>query len=148
VLHSVEIAPSRLNIEVTESVLMPRPEETRTILATLRALGVRLHMDDFGTGYSSLNCLHSLPMDVLKIDRSFVHNVSLRRDYAAVINAIVALAHNLNMKVIAEGVETADQAAMLCALECDEAQGYFFAKPMSPVDAEKFITVRTPLVTT
>jgi diguanylate cyclase (GGDEF)-like protein len=145
--RAVAIAPNRLNLEVTETALMPHPDETRAILANLRTLGVGLHMDDFGTGYSSLNCLHSLPMDVLKIDRSFIQNVSLRRDYAAVINAIVALAHNLSMKVIAEGVETADQAAMLCALECDQAQGYFFAKPLSAAAAESFITAQTPLVT-
>ena len=146
-LRAVGLAPNRLNLEVTESALMPHPDETRRILTMLRTLGVGLHMDDFGTGYSSLNCLHSLPMDVLKIDRSFINNVSLRRDYAAVINAIVALAHNLNMRVVAEGVETADQAAMLCALECDEAQGFFFAKPLSAPDAESFITAQTPLVT-
>jgi diguanylate cyclase (GGDEF)-like protein len=144
-LHTFHIAPARLNLEVTESVLMPNPPSTHDILNTLHALGVNLHMDDFGTGYSSLNCLHTLPMDVLKIDRSFINNVSERRDYAAVINAIVALAHNLNMKVIAEGVETADQAAMLCALECDEAQGFFFAHPLSAADAEQFMTTRTPL---
>jgi diguanylate cyclase len=146
-LRAVGVAPKRLNLEVTETALMPHPDVTRQILTTLRTLGVGLHMDDFGTGYSSLNCLHSLPMDVLKIDRSFINNVSLRRDYAAVINAIVALAHNLNMKVVAEGVETADQAAMLCALECDEAQGFFFARPLSAADAESFITAQTPLVT-
>jgi diguanylate cyclase (GGDEF)-like protein len=133
------MAPQQLNIEVTESIMMSNPEECRQTLEELRALGVKIHMDDFGTGYSSLNCLHTLPLNVLKIDRSFVHNVSQRRDYAAVIDAIVQLAHNLGMKVVAEGIETADHAAMLCALDCDYGQGYFFSKPLMAEDAAAFI---------
>jgi diguanylate cyclase (GGDEF)-like protein len=141
-LSKNRLAPARFNLEITESIVMTHPEESRQLLDQLIALGISLYMDDFGTGYSSLNCLHTLPLSVLKIDRSFIRNVSERRDYAAVIDAIVALAHNLHMKVVAEGVETADHAAMLCALDCDEAQGFFFAKPLSVPDAEAFILSR------
>jgi diguanylate cyclase len=141
-LTQTGLAPQRLNLEITESILMEQHQTVMQVLQQIRSLGLRVHMDDFGTGYSSLNCLHALPVNVLKIDRSFVHNVSQRRDYAAVINAIITLAHNLGMEVIAEGVETADQVAMLSGLDCDQAQGYFFAKPMPAFEAEAFLLAR------
>jgi EAL domain-containing protein (putative c-di-GMP-specific phosphodiesterase class I) len=135
-----------LNLEVTESTVMEDPDHTRALLKDLRAKGIGIHMDDFGTGYSSLNCLHGLPLTVLKIDRSFIRNVSMRRDYAAVVNAIVSLAHNLHMKVIGEGVESAEHAAVLCALECDFAQGYFFSPAVPAAEAQAFLTrpIATP----
>jgi EAL domain-containing protein (putative c-di-GMP-specific phosphodiesterase class I) len=109
------------------------------IMKQIRKTGVHLHMDDFGTGYSSLSCLHRLPLNVLKIDRSFVTDLSERRDYAAVVNAIVHLAHNLGMKLVAEGVETSEQLTMLQALDCDYAQGYFFGRPVPADEADAFI---------
>jgi diguanylate cyclase (GGDEF)-like protein len=141
-LSHCQLPPNALHLELTESVVMDQPSTSLDILQQLRSIGVHLHMDDFGTGYSSLSYLHKLPLNVLKIDRSFVLNVSERRDYAAVIHAIIQLAHNLGMKVVAEGVELAEHVAMLCALDCDYAQGYLFAKPLPPPDAEEFILAR------
>ncbi len=141
-LRQHDLPADKLQLELTESIVMDRPDESLQILNELKALGVGLHMDDFGTGYSSLSYLHKLPLNVLKIDRSFVHNVSQRRDYAAVINAIIQLAHNLGMKVVAEGVETAEHVAMLCALDCDFVQGYLFSKPLPPQQAEEFMLAR------
>lgn len=143
VLGRTRLPPQRVNLEITESMVMQNLAEMKAKLLEIRAMGLNLHMDDFGTGYSSLHCLHGLPLNVLKIDRSFVHNVSLRRDYAAVIDAIILLAHNLGMKVIAEGVEAAEHVAMLCGLDCDEAQGFLFSKPLTAEEAAAFISQRT-----
>ena len=87
-------------------------------------------MDDFGTGYSSLACLHQFPIDVIKIDRSFITNIERGRDFAALVHAVAQLARNLNIQVVAEGVETADQALILQTLDCEFGQGYFFGKPL------------------
>jgi EAL domain-containing protein (putative c-di-GMP-specific phosphodiesterase class I) len=99
-------------------------------LSRLRVMGCCILMDDFGTGHSSLSCLHRYPIDVLKIDRAFVDTMNSNRDYAAVVHAIVMLAHNLNVRVVAEGVETQQQVAQLQALNCDYAQGYLFSRPV------------------
>ncbi|MGN6368261.1 MAG: GGDEF/EAL domain-containing response regulator [Phycisphaerae bacterium] len=139
ILQEYEIAPGTINLEITESMIMDGADHTRAVLLKLRDLGLGLHMDDFGTGYSSLKCLHALPLNCLKIDRSFVTAMVGRRDYAAIINAIVQLAHSLNMEVVAEGVETPEQAAMILALDCDYAQGYQFAPPLTPEDAETLL---------
>ncbi|NJL32243.1 MAG: EAL domain-containing protein [Phycisphaerales bacterium] len=125
------IKPQQLHLEITESAIMTNPDVAGVQLQSLRALGVKIDIDDFGTGYSSLSYLHRLPLDGLKIDRAFVANLAKRRDYPAVVQAIVALAHNLNMHVVAEGIETRDQLVQLQALECDAGQGYFFAKPLT-----------------
>jgi EAL domain-containing protein (putative c-di-GMP-specific phosphodiesterase class I) len=133
------INPSSLILEMTESVVIQDADFCASLLKEIKKLGVRLHMDDFGTGYSSLSCLHRFPLDGLKIDRSFIQNMSERRDYASVVNAIVHLARNLGMKLIAEGMETPDQVALLQAMECDLAQGFFFDRPRSVQGAEEFI---------
>ena len=138
-LAKTNVRPQQVNLEVTESVMMNNPQEIRELLLGLKELGVGLQMDDFGTGYSSLHCLHGLPLDVLKIDQSFIRHVSLRRDYAAVIHAIIQLAHNLEMKVVAEGVELPEHVAILSGLDCDAVQGFLFAKPMSADEAETYI---------
>lgn len=138
-LRETSLSPSQLVLEITESTVMSNMENGLVLLNNLRNIGICLSMDDFGTGYSSLSCLHRFPLNSLKIDRSFIMNLSTRRDYAAVIHAIVALSHNLGMRVTAEGVETADHVVQLQALECDVAQGYYFAKPLSAADAEAFI---------
>src|SRR5205807_2417888 len=104
------------------------------------------HMDDFGTGYSSLSCLHRLPLDGLKIDQSFMKEASGRRDTIAVLHAIVGLARNLGIKVVAEGVELPEQIALLQALECDYVQGYYFSKPL-PAEAAAHFTVPAPTLT-
>ena len=139
IIEETGISASSLVLEITESVVIRDAESAKKILSQIRALGVRLHMDDFGTGYSSLSCLHEFPLDGLKIDRRFIQNIDERRDYAAVVHAIVSLARNLGMKLIAEGVETASQVSMLQALECDLAQGYHFDVPREAAGAEEFI---------
>jgi diguanylate cyclase (GGDEF)-like protein len=138
VLRANDLDPSLLVLEITESVLISDPMAV-DIFKELRSLGIRLHVDDFGTGYSSLSCLHQFPLDGLKIDRKFMQNVNERRDYAAVVNAIVQLARNLGLKLIAEGIETAEQVAMLQAMDCDLAQGYYFDRPHDVAGAEAFI---------
>jgi EAL domain-containing protein (putative c-di-GMP-specific phosphodiesterase class I) len=135
--HRVD--PASLKLEITESSIMEDVEAAGQVLKQIRSLGVSLHIDDFGTGYSSLSCLHQFPLDGLKIDRSFILNGTGRRDYVAVIQAIVTLAHNLKMRVVAEGLETAEQVAMLQVMDCDYGQGYYFAPPLSPQGAEEFI---------
>jgi PAS domain S-box-containing protein len=139
ILAETGIPPASLKLEITESVMMADGEASAQTMAALKATGVRLAMDDFGTGYSSLSCLHKFPIDVLKIDRSFIEELQQRRDTAAVIQAIVHLAHNLGMSVVAEGVEQLEQVAFLQTLDCDLAQGYVFAKPLSAAAAEQFL---------
>jgi diguanylate cyclase (GGDEF)-like protein len=139
VLNETGIDPACLKLEVTESAIMDSPERTTALLHDLKALGVRLCMDDFGTGHSSLSLLHRFPIDVLKIDRTFVLNTDGNREYAAVIHAIITLAHTLNMKVVGEGVENAGQLAQLQALECDWAQGNFFSESLTVDAAEAYI---------
>ena len=126
-----------LVLEITETAVITDMEVSLPLLKRIKDLGVGLHMDDFGIGQSSLSCLHRFPLDGLKIDRSFIHNVSERRDYAAVVHAIVNLAHNLGMKLIAEGIETAEQVALLQAMDCDQAQGFYFERPGDAKAAER-----------
>jgi EAL domain-containing protein (putative c-di-GMP-specific phosphodiesterase class I) len=139
ILHEYQLPPQSLKLEITESAVMDNPGLAPSILEQIKALGVQLYLDDFGTGYSSLNCLHRFPIDALKVDRSFIDNVAERRDYSAVVHAIVELAHNLNIKLVAEGIENSDQSIMLQALECDLAQGYFFSRPLTASDATDFL---------
>lgn len=128
-----------LTLEVTESVIMHNPATVVPVLAKLRGMGVRLAMDDFGTGYSSLASLHRFPLDILKIDRAFVHCLAESRAHSAIVQAIITLAHNLNLSVVGEGVETDEQLAQLQALECDAAQGYLFARPVRGDEAGKMV---------
>lgn len=125
--------PEWMEIEITESVVMDNIEDSIRKLALLRGLGVAVAMDDFGTGYSSLSYLGKLPLDSLKIDRSFVTGMTDSKEDAAIVSTIITLSHGLNLKVVAEGVETAEQSNMLKALGCDEAQGYLFSQPL-PAD--------------
>jgi diguanylate cyclase (GGDEF)-like protein len=130
------VDPASIHLEVTESAIMADTELAREVLTRLKAMGFKIDMDDFGTGYSSLACLHQFPIDILKIDRSFVTNLSRGRDFVALVNAITALAGNLNITVIAEGVETREQVVTLQSLDCQMAQGYYFAKPMPAGQAD------------
>jgi diguanylate cyclase (GGDEF)-like protein len=130
------LRPQQLQLEVTESMIMARPETAVELLQDLKRLGVRLAMDDFGTGYSSLSCLHRFPFDVIKIDRSFVQELSGERsEFVALVHAIVNLAYNLGMECVAEGVETADQIAVLLAVDCTRGQGYLLGRP-APASAQ------------
>jgi diguanylate cyclase (GGDEF)-like protein/PAS domain S-box-containing protein len=146
VLEETKLDPGCLKLEITESVIVEDGEAALRVLRSLKDLGVQLSMDDFGTGYSSLSCLHRFPMDVLKVDRTFISNHQDRRDTAAIVQAIVALAHNLQMSVVAEGIERPEQIVFLQALDCDAAQGYLFAPPLAPPAAEAWITRIAPPV--
>ncbi len=133
-LGESRLAPSMLELELTEGMLMHNVEEATHILARLDEIGVRLAIDDFGTGYSSLSYLKRFPIHTLKIDRSFVRDISTDPDDAAIVTAIVAMARSLNLRVTAEGVETEEQASFLRSLTCDQAQGFHFGRPMSAAD--------------
>ena len=132
-LHNASIDPSRLELEITEGMVIRNPERAVKLLAQLRELGVRLTLDDFGTGYSSLGYLMRCPVDGVKIDRSFVHDLPGSDDGAAVARAVLAMAHSLKLHVTAEGVETREQWEFLRSLKCDEMQGNYFSAPM-PAD--------------
>ena len=135
VLGTSGIDPSQLRLEVTESVLVDRPQDAAAVLARLRNLRVRICIDDFGTGYSSLSYLHKLPVDMLKIDRSFVVALEEGERAVAIVESIVRLGAALGMEVVAEGVETREQAEALRRLGCPQAQGYLFAHPLGVDDA-------------
>ncbi|MGD9688254.1 MAG: putative bifunctional diguanylate cyclase/phosphodiesterase [Phycisphaerales bacterium] len=137
-LAQTSVSPGRLALEITESAVIADPEFSIKILDQIKQLGVRLHMDDFGTGYTSLSHLHRLPIDALKMDRAFMKSASERREYAAIVHAIVTLAHNLGISVIAEGVERIEQVALLRTMECDIGQGYHFGPPCGPAEAVKY----------
>jgi len=134
ILTDTAMPPDRLRLEITESLLIGDLRQTTTALTGLRDLGLQLALDDFGAGYSSLASLHDLPVDYLKIDRSFVQGLARNRDFAAMIHAVVGLAGNLDIQVVAEGVETADQLALLQAIDCQLAQGFYFSRPMPVAD--------------
>jgi EAL domain-containing protein (putative c-di-GMP-specific phosphodiesterase class I) len=135
IIEETGLEPGNLDLEITESSIMKNAEAAIKTLEELKKTGIRISIDDFGTGYSSLGYLKRLPIDILKIDRSFVQDVTSNPDDAARVMAIVTLAHNLRLKVVAEGVETEDQFKFLQLLKCDECQGYLFSEP---VTAEKF----------
>ncbi|AFY41764.1 EAL domain-containing protein [Nostoc sp. PCC 7107] len=126
VLQDTGLEAGTLKLEITESLLMDNFELATAMLSQLTTLNIELHMDDFGTGYSSLSYLHRLPLKTIKIDRSFISNIGSRGENLEIVRAIVTLAHNLNMSVTAEGIETLQQLAQLKALQCDQGQGYFF----------------------
>ena len=138
ILEQTGMTPGCLHLEVTESAVMRDVATAAQMLRAIKAIGVKLDMDDFGTGYSSLACLHQFPLDVLKIDRSFIANLDRGRDFAALVYAVTQLARNLNISVVAEGIETAAQALMLQSLDCELGQGYLFSKPLSADDVAGF----------
>jgi EAL domain-containing protein (putative c-di-GMP-specific phosphodiesterase class I) len=133
-LEETGVVPELLELEITEGLLIEDADEVKSTLLKLRDLGVRIALDDFGTGYSSLSYLKRFPIDTLKIDRSFVLDVARDQDDAAIVTAIIAMAHSLGMKVVAEGVEDASQLAFLRERRCDYCQGYYFSKPGSGED--------------
>lgn len=130
IMDQTGIAPDKLALELTETAAMQNAEAALDIMAELKNLGIQLHIDDFGTGYSSLNYLRLLPADVLKIDQSFVKSMAEREEDKKIVKVIVALAHDMGMKVVAEGIETELHANILRTFNCETGQGYLFAKPM------------------
>jgi EAL domain-containing protein (putative c-di-GMP-specific phosphodiesterase class I) len=126
--------PSKVTVEITESTAMHDPDRTLGVLQDMHSRGLRLAIDDFGTGYSSLSRLRHMPVDVLKIDRSFVRNVDQDRDAASMVSAMIALASNLGMTALAEGIETAEEWDFLRDRGCQLGQGFYFARPMTGVD--------------
>jgi len=130
VLRETGLEPGRLKLEITENVIIENPEEAIAMLGRLKALGVRLYIDDFGTGYSSLSYLHRLPIDGLKIDRSFITNMGENGENQQLVRTIMLLAHDLNITVIAEGVETAHQLSLIKSMHCEFGQGYLFSRPV------------------
>ena len=139
IAHESGIAPSRVILEITESVLIDDPQATQQRLEALRALGVGLALDDFGTGYSSLSYLQKFPFSQIKIDRAFVASLGSTATAGAVIQSIVTLGHALGMKVLAEGIETDEQRVLLRLAGCDEMQGYLFGKPRAAEVVDKAV---------
>ena len=138
-LQDTGLAPDCLEIELTESLFMSDVTPAVELLHRMKAIGVKLSIDDFGTGYSSLSYLSRFPIDVLKIDRSFVADITHDANDAAIVSSIIGLAHNLQLSVIAEGVETAEQLAYLRSRGCDEMQGYYFSKPLPADEFERML---------
>jgi diguanylate cyclase (GGDEF)-like protein len=136
------LPPSRLELEITESLLLEADPKNIAILHELRALGIHIVMDDFGTGFSSLNYLRSFPFDKIKIDKSFVNDIAKRGESMAIVKAIIDLARALDIAVVAEGVETEEQLKRLVAEGCNEVQGYYFSKPAAIENFEKILYVR------
>jgi diguanylate cyclase (GGDEF)-like protein/PAS domain S-box-containing protein len=139
VLAETGLRPSLLKFEITESFVIEETDEMLRWLRSIRETGIRLSIDDFGTGYSSLSYLRRLPVDIVKIDRSFVSDVSRNADDAALVRAIISMAHNLRMEVVAEGVETPNQLSFLQSADCDMVQGYYFHKPMPAVEFRRLL---------
>lgn len=136
ILFRTGIEPWRLCLELTESIIMTEVESAVEILTQLKSLGICLSIDDFGTGYSSLAYLRRFPIDELKIDRSFVDGLGRDAGDTAIVGAVVAMAHALEMSVVAEGVETQEQLERLRVLGCEQVQGYYFSKPLAPDDLD------------
>jgi len=138
-LSASKLPPKCLKLEVTESLLMQQPRDSLAILYELKDIGATIAIDDFGTGYSSLSYLHQMPLDVLKVDRSFVKGMFDSGKHLAIVRAILALASSLGLKVIAEGVETIEQLQQLQVLGCDMVQGYYFSRPLPAASAAELL---------
>ena len=139
ILLETKLAGNCLELEITESVLIQNPQQASQKLRSLKIPGIRIAIDDFGTGYSSLSYLRQFPFDTLKIDRAFVSNLTNDAINAAIVTAIIQMAHSLNLKVVAEGVETEAELAFLCQHGCDEIQGYLFSRPLNASTFEELL---------
>ncbi len=139
-LEDTGLAPHYLQLEITEGVAMQDMDLTIATLQGLREMGIQIAIDDFGTGYSSLAYLKRLPIDAVKIDRSFVRDLTIDANDAAIVTAVIAMAHGLKLKVIAEGVETKEQLAFLSEQQCDEVQGYLFSKAVPAPVLQSLLT--------
>jgi EAL domain-containing protein (putative c-di-GMP-specific phosphodiesterase class I) len=138
-LDDAHLEPQYLEVELTESAVMSDPEESIAVLEQLSAMGVLVSVDDFGTGYSSMSCLHRFPLDKLKIDRSFINDLTSSSEAAAVVKGIIGLAHSLRLKVIAEGVESLEQMEFLKRHGCDQYQGFYLSPPVSADEYEELL---------
>jgi diguanylate cyclase (GGDEF)-like protein/PAS domain S-box-containing protein len=138
-VHDNNLAPSQLRLEITESVVIGDMEKTERILKSLRAMGIKVYLDDFGTGYSSLSYLIRLPIDTLKIDRSFITGIETKQARSDVVATIIKLAKNLGMNVVAEGIETTAQFEQISLLDCDQVQGFLFSKPVPAASATQLL---------
>lgn len=145
VLEETGLASNYLELELTESSIMQNVQTTIATLRELNAIGIAISIDDFGTGYSSLNYLKRFPINTLKIDQSFVHDIPNDPDDAAIVTAIITLAHSLKLKVIAEAVEIVEQLEFLRSLQCDKIQGYLFSKPLPAEEATKLLAEKRSL---
>jgi EAL domain-containing protein (putative c-di-GMP-specific phosphodiesterase class I) len=143
-LRDTEVAPDNLELEITETSIMSDPQRVLRTLNQIRKLGVRFAIDDFGTGYSSFSYLAKLPVSSIKIDKSFVQNIDTDRDNSVIVRSIIDLSHNLGLKVVAEGVETAAAKKILTAFQCDDGQGYHIWRPM-PAQAMTKLLLHHPL---
>jgi EAL domain-containing protein (putative c-di-GMP-specific phosphodiesterase class I) len=144
ILLRTGVAPESVELELTESSAMANPQQTIENLARLKSLGVRLALDDFGTGYSSLAYLQRLPIDVLKIDRAFARGLGQDSNDAGIVQLILTLAQLLELETIAEGVETAEQVAVLRRMGCRMGQGYFFSAGVPAAQAERLLATDSP----
>jgi len=138
-LREADLDAKYLEVEITENILMQDNEDTVLILQRMKDLGIQIALDDFGTGYSSLNYLTSFPVDVIKIDRSFVMGCPERKKNLVIIKAIIAMGHSLGMKIVAEGIETEEQLALLKGFAADEGQGYYFSRPVPQDEFARFL---------
>ena len=138
-LAELDVDPKFIELELTESIVMENPQKTLMMLNVIKKLNLSLAIDDFGTGYSSLSYLTRLPLDILKVDKAFVRELSTNKNAAAVAAAIVSMAHDLNLKVVAEGVETQQQLEFFMIRECELIQGFYFSKPLPSHEAEKVL---------
>ncbi len=141
-LGATETPPGRLTLEITESAMMADPARALRVLGQIHDLGVRISIDDFGTGYSSLAYLKGLPVDEVKVDQSFVKELSVDYQDACIVRAVIDLGHNLGLRVVAEGVEDRETLELLRDLGCDHAQGFLFGRPMGPEDFAAWIAER------
>jgi EAL domain-containing protein (putative c-di-GMP-specific phosphodiesterase class I) len=139
-IDHARVDPRRLKLEITESAIMQRVSVVQPMLTRLRERGISISLDDFGTGYSCLSYLHEFPVTTLKVDKSFVHRIGTENERPAILRGIVMLARNLGIEVIAEGVETEAQLTQLRHLECEQAQGFYFSRPLDAVAARELLS--------
>ncbi|MBI1820392.1 MAG: bifunctional diguanylate cyclase/phosphodiesterase [Nitrospirae bacterium] len=139
ILQSCAVTTDCLELEITESIIMADPARAMEVLTGLSKMGIRLSIDDFGTGYSSLGYLKKLPVNTIKIDKSFVLKMATNRDDAVIVGSTIDLAHNLSLKVVAEGVEDRETWDQLTAMGCDTAQGYYMCRPIPPVELTRWL---------
>jgi len=139
VLHEAGVGPEGIEIEITESMIMSDTDSAIAALTELHGLGVRVAMDDFGAGYSSLSYLRKFPIDTIKIDGSFVADISTSADDAEIVRTIISMGQTLNKTIVAEGVETEEQLQLLRNFKCDQVQGYLFSRPLPGNELTEFI---------